>query len=82
MQGEFERCNDVIQNQLSQGILERADEVVTDGREFYIPHKAVVRDNAESTKMRIVYDASVKANASVLSLNERFEIGPQLQNQL
>ena len=54
MQGELERYNDIIQTQLSQGIVERADEVVKDGREFYIPHKAVLRENAESTKIRIV----------------------------
>ena len=54
MQGELERYNDIIQTQLSEGIVERADEVVKDGREFYIPHKAVLRENAESTKIRIV----------------------------
>ena len=54
MQGELERYNDIIQTQLSQGIVERADEVVKDGREFYIPHKAVLRENAESIKIRIV----------------------------
>ena len=52
------------------------------GREFYISHKAVVRENAEPTKIRIVYDASARANASVLSLNECLEIDPPLQNQL
>ena len=82
MQGELERYNDIIQTQLSQGIVERADEVVKDGREFYIPHKAVLRENAESTKIRIVYDASARANASAPSLNECLEIGPPLQDQL
>ena len=53
-----------------------------DGREFYISHKAVVRENAESTKIRIVYDASARANARVLSLNECLEIDSPLQNQL
>ena len=82
MQGELEKYNDIIQTQLSQGIVERADEVVKDGKEFYIPHKAVVRENAESTKIHIVYDASARGNASVPSLNECLEIGPPLQNQL
>ena len=65
MQGELERYNDIIQTQLSQGIVERTDEVVKDGREFYIPHEAVVRENAESTKIRIVYDGFARTNASV-----------------
>ena len=53
-----------------------------EGMEFYIPHKAVVRANAESTKMRIVYDASAKASASSPSMNECLQTGPPLQNQL
>ena len=28
------------------------------GKEFYIPHKAIIRENAATTKMRMVYDAS------------------------
>ena len=55
---------------------------VVEGREFYIPHKAVVRENAESTKMRIVYDASAKASTSSPSLNECLQTGPPLQNEL
>ena len=82
MQGELVRYNGIIQTQLSQGIVERTDEVVKDGREFYNSHKAVVRENAESTKIRIVYDAFVRADASVPSLNECLEIRHPLQNQL
>ena len=51
-------------------------------REFYIPHKAVVRENAETTKTRIVYDASARAYDSAPSLNDCLEVGPPLQNQL
>ena len=82
MQGELQRYNDIIQTQLSQGIVERTDEVVKDGREFYIPHEAVVRENAESSKIRIVYDGFARTNASVPPLNECLKIGPPLQNQL
>ena len=52
------------------------------GREFYIPHKAVMREGAETMKMRIVYDASARAHDSTLSLNDCLEIGPPMQNQL
>lgn len=52
------------------------------GREFYIPQKAVIRENAETTKMRIAYDASVRANDTAPSLNECLETVPPLQNQL
>ena len=52
------------------------------GREFYIPHKGVVRETAESTKLRIVYDASARAWDSAPSLNECLNTGPPLQNKL
>ena len=45
----------------------------------YIPHQAVVREHAETTKMRIVYDCSSRANAHSPSLNDCLETGPPLQ---
>ena len=39
-----------------------------------MPHRAVIRESAESTN-RIVYDASAKANISTVSLNECLETG-------
>ena len=52
------------------------------GREFYMPHKPVLRESAESTKLRIVYDASARTYESAHALNVCLEIGPPLQNQL
>ena len=57
----LERYDSVIQDQLTQGIVERVQDKPV-AKEFYIPHKAVVRDAAESTKLRIVYDASARPN--------------------
>ena len=31
-------------------------------KEFYIPHKGAIREHAETTKMRIVYDASARGD--------------------
>ena len=39
----------------------------------------MVKENAETTKIRIVYDASAKPEGSP-SLNECLETGPPLQN--
>ena len=53
----LQKYDGVIQDQLSQGIVERVHSE-PEGKEFYIQHKAVIRETAESTKIRIVYDAS------------------------
>ena len=77
----LERYDSVIQDQLTQGILERVQDKPV-AKEFYIPHKAVVRDAAESTKLLIVYDASARPDGNSPSLNECLEPGPPLQNRL
>ena len=55
--GMLQKYDGVIQDQLSQGIVERVHSE-PEGKEFYIPHKAMIRETSESTKIRIVYDAS------------------------
>ena len=79
----FETYDQVIQEQLAEGVVERVTEEVNFGqREFYLPHKAVIRENAESTKLRIVYDMSSRENSRSFSSNDCLEIGPALQNLL
>jgi len=79
--GMLEKYDDIIQDQLAQGIVERALKE-PEGREFYLPHKTVIRETAESTKIRIVYDTSARANREAPSLNECLETGPPSQNKL
>lgn len=43
----------IIREQLQNNVVEIAPVEVV-GKEFYIPHKAVIRETAETTKMRIV----------------------------
>ena len=76
-----EPYDDIIRNQLAEGVIEHAP-AVAKGREFYIPHKAVVREAAMSTKLRVVYDASARAGPNVPSLNDCLYPGPPLQNRL
>lgn len=71
----------IIREQLQDNIVEVAPEEIA-GKEFYIPHKAVIRETAETTKMRIVYDASARATPESPSLNECLYPGPPLQNKL
>ena len=49
---------------------------------FYLPHRPVIRELAEITKLRIVYDASSKPTKISASLNGCLETGPSLQNSL
>ena len=48
-------------------------EIPTGEAIHYIPHQPIIRDQAESTMMRIVYDSQVP------SVNECLEVGPPLQ---
>ena len=71
----------MIREQLEEGVVERAPAEVT-GREFFLPHRAVVRRNAETTKLRVVYDASARAQEKAPSLNDCLHAGPPVQNKL
>ena len=73
---------EIIEEQRQAGVVEKADGPCVGGREFYIPHKPVVRATAESTKLRIVYDGSARASDGVPSLNDCLHAGPPLQNKL
>eukprot|EP00794_Sanderia_malayensis_P001494 gene1494-biopygen1238 len=78
----FQKHKEIIQEQEQQGIVEKAPEKQSKEKEFYLPHKAVVREGAESTKVRILYDASARSNEKSRSLNDCLETGPQLQNRI
>ena len=75
----LDQYDNVIKQQLSEGIIEKVTDSAK-GREFYLPHKPVIRESAESTKLRIVFDASAKENSGSASLNDCLETGPALQN--
>ena len=81
LNGLTDSYSEIIETQKAEGIVEVASQD-SQGVEFYIPHKPVVRESAESTKMRIVYDASAKANGEAPSLNQCLNPGPPLQNDL
>ena len=77
----LENYDEIIQEQLAEGIIEK----ITDepkGKEFYIPHKSVIRESADSTKIRIVFDGSARANERSPSQNDCLETGSPLQNLL
>ncbi|XP_026686425.1 uncharacterized protein LOC103518980 isoform X2 [Diaphorina citri] len=49
--------------------------------EFFLPHHAIVRAESSTTKLRVVFDGSMKTSTG-LSLNETMKVGPTLQDDL
>ena len=58
---KFEQYDNIIKEKPAEGIIERVTSQAN-GKEFYIPHKPVIRENTKGTKMRIVYHASAKSD--------------------
>ena len=52
------------------------------GEVYFIPHQAVIRKHAASTRLRIVFDASSKARSDLASLNECLFTGPSLTPEI
>ena len=61
--GRIEEYDKIMKEQLHQGIIEKVPYKPTGEVIHWIPHQAVIRDNAESTKLRIVYDCSAKSTS-------------------
>ncbi|XP_015772177.1 PREDICTED: uncharacterized protein LOC107350464 [Acropora digitifera] len=76
---------EVINKYVENGVAEEvpSDEITwTDGRlVFYLPHHAIIREDKQTTKTRVVIDASVKDSNGV-SLKSCLEPGPALQPDL
>ena len=68
-----------MEEQLQQGIIEPVPEKPTGEIIHWMPHHPFIRDEAESTKMRIVYDCSARQTLKEPSLNDFLETGPSLQ---
>ena len=68
----------IIKQQLEAGVIERVPELDTAEKVHYLPHQAVIRQDAKTTKVRVVYDASAKDSKSKMSLNDCLHVGPSL----
>lgn len=52
-----------------------------DDRGYYMPHHAVMKEASDTTKVRIVFDASMKSSSG-MSLNDLLMTGPTIQAKL
>ena len=76
----FTEYDSIIKSQLKQGIVEAARPSEDMGHVHYLPHHAVIRHDKETTKLRIVYDASAKTKGP--SLNNCLHSGPKFDQKI
>lgn len=76
---EYSKC---IQEYLDLGHMRLAtpDELI-DRKTYILPHHAVIKETSETTKVRVVFDASAKSSNGK-SLNDRLCVGPTIQPDL
>ena len=72
----LKKYNDVFAEQFKQGIIQEAPEVCKVGQCHYLPHHAVFREDKNTSKIRIAFDASARSAGP--SLNDCFYKCPQL----
>ena len=70
---------ETVNSQLTDGIIEKVPDEPTGKHVFYLLHKPVVRQDAMTTKTRMVFDASAKPHPLASSINGCMYTGPALQ---
>ncbi|KAH3693016.1 hypothetical protein DPMN_193353 [Dreissena polymorpha] len=77
-----ETYNRTIEKYVEKGYLRKVSESEAQDKlnKWYLPHFPVVKPERETTKVRIVFDASAKYQG--VSLNDTINTGPKLQNEL
>ena len=71
--GKLTDYDNIMQKQLSMGMIEPAPKESNQAKVHYIPHHAVIKEESQTTPLRIVYDCSAKSNNTTPSLNECLE---------
>ena len=73
--------NEVLENHLAKGYIVKcsgSDQQHQD--QWFLPHFPVIRQDKETTKVRVVFDAAATVNGK--SLNSEMHAGPKLQKDL
>ena len=71
-------CDKIIREHVGKGIIEQVTAMDSNDNVSYLPHHLVFRNDVETTKVRIAYDASCKDRGSGISLNNCLHAGPAL----
>ena len=72
--GRLEEYNDMLQKQIKAEFIEIVKNTEPRQQIHYLPHLAVFKSESTTTKLRIVYDASAKANRGSACLNDMLEV--------
>ncbi|CAG7733698.1 unnamed protein product, partial [Allacma fusca] len=75
--GRIDDYQAVFNDWLAEGIIEEVPKSEIENSCHYLPHRAVIKENSETTKIRPVFDASAKGKGGT-SLNECLEKGRNL----
>ena len=78
----IQKYDEILEDQLKKGVIEQIESETNSLTKHYIPHHAVINPTNESTKIRVVYDASARCRPENKSLNECLYRGPILLQNL
>ena len=79
----FKEYDNIIQDQISQGIVEIVSDPWNTSRSnqiHYLPHHGVVREDKSTTKLRVVFDASARTSGP--SLNDCLYTGASFKQRI
>ena len=69
--------HEILHDYIKKGVTENADDEGIPGKTLYLPHRAFVRHDKETAKVRIIFKSSAKVDQCT-SLNEALYSGPSL----
>ena len=79
---DMEKYHEGVTSMLENGFAEEVPESESGTTNvFFIPHRAVIKEDRETTKLRIVFDGSAR-DAKGTSLNECLDSGPNLNPEI
>ena len=76
-----EEYKNILQSCETEDIIERVSDSGIPGRVHYLPHRPVIRNDKDTTKVRIVFDGSAK-DTEGKSINELLYAGPCLLSHM
>ena len=75
----MEEYDNTFKTQLETGIIEQVHRSEWDSRQsHFLSHHCVIREDKDTTRLRIVFDGSAKSNHRFYLLNECLKKGPNL----